>query len=173
MKMKMIINKLFLINALIISSPSLASDNVNLNFIGNIRVATCNISNGDNVNVDLKNIPATNFEQANSGSNWNDFYITFTDCSTAINQISVTFSGVSDTADVNSLYKNQGTAKNIAVQLENGPGSIKLGNQKSLVVTLGGLTDVRLWLRTRAFSPSGKGMPGTISAKVTANIVYL
>ncbi|EEG85721.1 hypothetical protein PROPEN_02529 [Proteus penneri ATCC 35198] len=39
------------------------------------------------------------------------FYITFTDCSTAINQISVTFSGISDAADINSLYKNQGTAK--------------------------------------------------------------
>ncbi len=75
--MKNIINKLFLINVLIISSTSWASDSVNLNFTGNIRVATCNISNGDNVNVDLKNIPAANFEQANSGSNWNDFLYYF------------------------------------------------------------------------------------------------
>lgn len=171
--MKKRISKLFLINALIISSTSGASDSVNLNFTGNIRIATCNVSSGDNINVDLKNIPAANFEEANSASSWNIFYIDFKNCSTAINQIKLTFSGVSDTADPSSLYKNQGSAKNIAVQLENWTGTLKLGNQQSLIITLNGRTDINLGLRTRAFSPSGKGMPGTISAKVTANIVYL
>ncbi|MEQ5227077.1 fimbrial protein [Proteus cibi] len=171
--MKKIISKLFLINTLIISPTSWASDSVNLNFIGNIKIATCNISSGENINVDLKNIPAANFEKANSASSWNVFYIDFKNCSTAINQIKLTFTGVSDTADPNSLYKNQGSAKNIAVQLENWTGTLKLGNQQSLTVTLNGRTDINLGLRTRAFSPSGKGTPGTISAKVTANIVYL
>ncbi|WP_412761448.1 fimbrial protein, partial [Proteus faecis] len=72
--MKNIINKLFLINVLIISPTSWASDSVNLNFTGNIRVATCNISSGDNINVNLKDIPAANFEKANSASSWNIFY---------------------------------------------------------------------------------------------------
>lgn len=171
--MKMIINRFFLITTLIISTSSFASDNITLNFSGDIRISTCNISSGNNVNVDLKNIPAVNFEKANSASDWNKFYINFTNCSTAINQIKLTFTGVSDTADVNSLYKNQGTAKNIAVQLESGTGVVKLGNQKSLFITLSGRKEVSLLLRTRAFSPSGRGMPGTISAKVTANIVYL
>lgn len=61
--MEKIINQLFLINALIISPISWASDSVNLNFTGNIRIATCNVSSGDNINVDLKNIPAANFEK--------------------------------------------------------------------------------------------------------------
>lgn len=171
--MEKIINQLFLINALIISPISWASDSVNLNFTGNIRIATCNVSSGDNINVDLKNIPAANFEKANSASSWNMFNIEFQNCSTAINQIKLTFSGLSDVADSSSLYKNQGSAENIAVQLENWTGTIKLGNQQSLFLTLNGQTSIKLGLRTRAFSPSGKGSPGTISAKVTANIIYL
>ncbi|SUC20023.1 fimbrial subunit [Proteus vulgaris] len=171
--MKKRVSSFILINIFLISFLSKASDNITLNFSGNIRVSTCNISNGSNINVDLKNIPAAKFEKANTSSEWNNFYINFTNCSTAINQIHLTFSGVADTADANSLYKNQGSAKNIAVQLENGTGTVKLGNKQSLVLTLNGKTDVNLWLRTRAFSPLGKGMPGTISAKVTANIVYL
>lgn len=125
--MEKIINQLFLINALIISPISWASDSVNLNFTGNIRIATCNVSSGDNINVDLKNIPAANFEKANSASSWNMFNIEFQNCSTAINQIKLTFSGISDVADSSSLYKNQGSAENIAVQLENWTGTIKLG----------------------------------------------
>ncbi|MEX6382914.1 fimbrial protein [Providencia hangzhouensis] len=66
------------------------------------------------------------------GSNWNTFNISLNNCSSFINQVKLTFTGTADTADAASLYKNQGTAKNLAVQLQNGNGTTALGNQKSI-----------------------------------------
>ncbi|WP_337226176.1 hypothetical protein [Proteus terrae] len=87
---------------------------------------------------------------------------------------SLTFTGTPDNADVNNLYKNEGTAKNIAVQLqnENSNGLIPLGNQKSLYIAVNGQSSVNIPLRTRAFSKLGNATPGTVSAKITATIIY-
>ncbi|UNH41779.1 type 1 fimbrial protein [Moellerella wisconsensis] len=171
--MKKIMNVFLLIICFLMSFLSFGSDRINLKFSGDIKASTCNISNGANINIDLKNIPAITFEKLNSFSAWSYFSIDLNNCSSAINQVKITFTGISAPEDVNSLYRNQGTAKNIAVQLENNTGKIQLGNKKSLNVSINGKDNVKILLRTRAFSKSGNGMPGTISAKITANIIYL
>ncbi|MEQ5204976.1 type 1 fimbrial protein, partial [Providencia rettgeri] len=113
------------------------------------------------------------FRNASSGSNWNTFNISLNNCSSFINQVKLTFTGTADTADVASLYKNQGTAKNLAVQLQNGNGTTALGNQKVLQVPTNGQANINIPLRTRAFSSLGNATPGTISANITATITYL
>ncbi|EJD6476128.1 MULTISPECIES: fimbrial protein [Providencia] len=171
--MKIISKNLLLLSSLIFSGNSFAASTVTLNFTGNIRAATCNITGGNNIDIDLKNISADVFRNASSGSNWNTFNISLNNCSSFINQVKLTFTGTADTADVASLYKNQGTAKNLAVQLQNGNGTTALGNQKVLQVPTNGQANINIPLRTRAFSSLGNATPGTISANITATITYL
>ncbi|RFT08878.1 type 1 fimbrial protein [Providencia rettgeri] len=171
--MKIISKNLLLLSSLIFSGNLFAASTVTLNFTGNIRAATCNITGGNNIDIDLKNISADVFRNASSGSNWNTFNISLNNCSSFINQVKLTFTGTADTADVASLYKNQGTAKNLAVQLQNGNGTTALGNQKVLQVPTNGQANINIPLRTRAFSSLGNATPGTISANITATITYL
>lgn len=171
--MKITPKNLLLLSSLIFSGNLFAASTVTLNFTGNIRAATCNITGGNNIDIDLKNISADVFRNASSGSNWNTFNISLNNCSSFINQVKLTFTGTADTADVASLYKNQGTAKNLAVQLQNGNGTTALGNQKVLQVSTNGQANINIPLRTRAFSSLGNATPGTISANITATITYL
>ncbi|ENU1226561.1 MULTISPECIES: fimbrial protein [Providencia] len=171
--MKNISKNLLLLSSLIFSGNLFAASTVTLNFTGNIRAATCNITGGNNIDIDLKNISADVFRNASSGSNWNTFNISLNNCSSFINQVKLTFTGTADTADTASLYKNQGTAKNLAVQLQNGNGTTALGNQKVLQVPTNGQANINIPLRTRAFSSLGNATPGTISANITATITYL
>lgn len=171
--MKITPKNLLLLSGLIFSGNLFAASTVTLNFTGNIRAATCNITGGNNIDIDLKNISADVFRNASSGSNWNTFNISLNNCSSFINQVKLTFTGTADTADVASLYKNQGTAKNLAVQLQNGNGTTALGNQKVLQVSTNGQANINIPLRTRAFSSLGNATPGTISANITATITYL
>ncbi|QCJ68625.1 type 1 fimbrial protein [Providencia heimbachae] len=165
--------KIILIISLLTSFQAITASNVTLNFTGNIKAATCNISGGENISVDLKSLPAGLFNTAQSGSDWTIFYIKLTNCSTYINQIRLIFTGTADPADINSLYKNQGTAKNIAIQLQSNSASLPLGNTKGMQLPLNGQTNIDIPVKVRAFSANGNAVPGSISANVTATITYL
>ncbi|HFD6682397.1 TPA: fimbrial protein [Providencia alcalifaciens] len=171
--MKKLILPLFLANSLFISVGAFSASTVTLNFKGNIKAATCNISGGNNIDIDLKRMPVDLFNQPQSGSDWKMFNIDMNNCSSYVNQIVLTFSGTADTNNINDLYKNTGTAKNIAVQLESGDGTTPLGNQKVLRVPLGGKNSLSIPLRTRAFSALGNASTGSVSANITATITYL
>ncbi len=112
--MKKLILPLFLANSLFISVGAFSASTVTLNFKGNIKAATCNISGGNNIDIDLKRMPVDLFNQPQSGSDWKMFNIDMNNCSSYVNQIVLTFSGTADTNNINDLYKNTGTAKNIA-----------------------------------------------------------
>ncbi|MEY1273555.1 fimbrial protein [Proteus mirabilis] len=163
-----------LINSMMVSLFSSAGDTVKLQFYGNIKAATCNVSGSKNINIDLKQMPDSLFNTVSSSSVWNDFNIKLIDCSPGVSQVKLTFSGTPDNADVNNLYKNEGTAKNIAVQLQNknSNGEILLGNGKNLYIAVNGKPSVTVPLRTRAFSKLGNATPGTVSAKITATLIY-
>lgn len=150
-----------------------AVDTVYLKFTGNIRAATCNLSTGNNMDVDLANIPLDKFYSGTKASDWKPFTIELKDCSSFINSVKLTFAGTADSADIASLYKNSGTATNIAIQLQSGDGATPLGNAKMLTVPTNGQPLVSIPLRTRAFSSLGNGTAGTLSANITATITYL
>ena len=171
--MKRISLSTFYIVLFIINSSVFAATNITVNFKGNIKAATCNVSGGNNIDIDLNRLPIDIFNGVQTGSDWRSFDITLNSCSSFVNQIKLTFSGTADTADATSLYKNLGTAKNVAVQLQNGDGTTALGNLKVLQVPLNGQSDISIPLRTRAFSSSGNVVPGSISANITATITYL
>ncbi|WPA92397.1 fimbrial protein [Providencia zhijiangensis] len=150
-----------------------STSTVKLNFTGNIKAATCSLSAGNNQSVDLTTIPLDTFYSGTKASSWKPFTIELKNCSSFINSVKLTFSGSADSADVASLYKNSGTATNIAIQLQNGAGTTPLGNNKVLTVPTNGQALVSIPLRTRAFSSLGNGTAGTLSTNITATITYL
>ncbi|HHR6080514.1 TPA: fimbrial protein [Providencia alcalifaciens] len=156
-----------------ISIISYAADTVYLKFTGNIKAATCNLSTANNVDVDLTTIPLDTFYSGTKASDWKPFTIELKDCSSFINSVKLSFAGIADNADINSLYKNSGTATNIAIQLQSGDGATPLGNTKVLTVPTNGQPLVSVPLRTRAFSSLGNGTAGTLSTNITATITYL
>lgn len=168
--MKKMLAILLLLN---ITITAYAADTVYLKFTGNIKAATCNLSAGNNIDVDLTNIGLDSFISAQGASPWKTFNIELKDCSAYINNVKLTFTGTGDNADINSLYKNSGTATNIAIQLQSGDGTTPLGNTKALTVPTNGQSLVSVPLRTRAFSSLGNGTAGTLSANITATITYL
>lgn len=171
--MKTIILIFLFLNTLGIPLLSHATSTIKLNFTGNIKAATCNLSTGNNLDVDLTTIPLDTFYRGTKASDWKLFTIELKDCSSYINNVKLTFTGTEDNTDVNSLYKNSGTATNIAIQLQSGDGAMSLGNTKVLTVPTNGQSLVSVPLRTRAFSSLGNGTAGTLSANITATITYL
>ncbi|WP_272672745.1 fimbrial protein, partial [Providencia sp. PROV158] len=91
--MKIIPKNLLLLSSLIFSGSLFAASTVTLNFTGNIRAATCNITGGNNIAIDLKTISADVFKNTNSGSPWKNFNISLNNCSSFINQVKLTFTG--------------------------------------------------------------------------------
>lgn len=156
-----------------ISITAYAANTVYLKFTGNIKAATCNLSTGNNVDMDLTTIPLDTFYSGTKASDWKPFTIELKDCSSFINSVRLTFTGTADSADIASLYKNSGTATNIAIQLQSGDGATPLGNTKILTVPTNGQPLVSIPLRTRAFSSLGNGTAGSLSANITATITYL
>ena len=171
--MKRAIMVLLMVNSLFISPHLFANDTVILNFKGNIKAATCDISGGSNIDIDLKRISINIFNSAQTGTEWKNFDISLNNCSSFINNIKLTFSGTADTADIASLYQNAGTAKNVAIQLQTGDGVTPLGNLKVLQIPLNGQNNTVIPLRTRAFSSAGNVVPGSVSANITATVTYL
>ncbi len=163
----------FILTVLSLLSPSYAGDKITLNFTGNIKLATCDVSGPTNIDIDLNKMPVDLFNTAQSGSDWKPFTIKLINCPLVINQIKVTFTGTADSADINSLYKNSGSAQNIAIQLENEDGSVKLGNNKFLLIDALNRPETEFTLKTRAFSQNGSATPGSVSANVTATFIYL
>ncbi len=156
-----------------LSFSSYAADKITLNFTGNIKLATCDVSGPTNIDIDLNKMSVDLFNTPQSGSDWKPFTIKLINCPLVINQIKVTFTGTADNADINSLYKNSGSAQNIAIQLENEDGSVKLGNNKFLLIDSLNRPDAEFTLKTRAFSQNGSATPGSVSANVTATFIYL
>ncbi|EPL6454563.1 fimbrial protein [Providencia rettgeri] len=172
--MKKILLTILSLKLLTLPFSSFAGNDVVVNFTGNIKAATCNISGGNNIDIDLKQLPVDTFNNPQTGSAWKSFNINLNNCSSFVNQIKLTFTGTAETGDTtSSLYKNLGTAKNVAVQLQSNNGVTPLGNLKVLQVPLNGQSDIAIPLRTRAYSAVGNVVPGSILANITATITYL
>lgn len=171
--MKNYITSSILVLNLTIFSQAVAANNVTLNFTGNIKASPCIVSGSNPINIDLNTVYAGTFNEVQTASEWKNFNIRLTNCSSNMSKITLTFSGEADNADLNSLYKNKGTATNLAVQLQGGIDGQPLGNQKKLEVTMSNQTSIDVPLKVRAFSVSGGVTPGTILANITSTITYL
>lgn len=160
------------LSAFLIQPCAKAADVVNLNVTGNIMAAPCQVkSDSINIAVDLgQNIGSTTLQGTNSASPWVPFSVSVINCPAGLTQATIQFQGTADSINPSDMYKNMGTATNIAVQLQ-GAGGEPFGNGKSFTGYIG-YNGYTYNLRTRAYSQNGNAMPGTISSAVTATFTY-
>lgn len=154
------------------ASAHAAPDPVTLNITGNIVASPCQISS-DSVTkaIDLgQNIQASTLQAAGNYTNWVNFSINLTACPAGTTKAIMTMHGTADTANPSNMYQNTGTAQNVAVQLQS-QASDPLGDGKSISGNIASNAYSYL-LQARAFTQNGSVTPGTISAVVTATIVY-
>ncbi|MGU3483717.1 fimbrial protein [Enterobacteriaceae bacterium C34A] len=159
---------------LIISSAAIAGDPVTLNITGNVIASPCEISS-DSITktIDLGGgnpIQASTLQTAGSATSWIPFTIGLVNCPAGTTKATIQFHGTPDTDNPADMYKNTGTAGNIAVQLQ-GSGGDQFGDGKSFTGTIANQA-YTFNLRTRAYTQNGNVTPGTISAVVTATFTY-
>ncbi|STD10677.1 fimbrial protein [Cronobacter sakazakii] len=160
--------------ALLFSSAAIADDPVTMNISGKVTASPCTVD-GDSINktIDLGNgqpIQTSTLYEAGSATPWITFHINLKDCPTGTTKATITFAGTPDEDNPDDMYKNSGTATNVAVQLQ-GTGGDKFGNGKYWT----GVVDKETYtynLKTRAFTQNGQVSPGTINAVVTASFTY-
>lgn len=158
--------------ALMINTSAQAGDPVTLNITGNVVASPCQVSS-DSItkSVDLgQNIQASLLQTAGSTTDWVNFDINLNSCPAGTTKAIMTMHGTADLANPADMYRNNGTATNLAVQVQSQAGD-QLGDTK----TISGIIASNSYtykLRARAFTQNGGVMPGSIISVVTATFEY-
>ena len=169
---KLIIIGCTALSAIVNVSDVKAADPVTISVTGRIIASPCEIkSDSVNINVDLgMNIEASSLQAPGSATGWVPVDVNLINCPSATTKATILFQGTADSLNPNDMYRNTGTATNLAVQLQ-GVGGEPFGNGKSYTGIIVG-NAYSYHLRARAWTQIGNVMPGTISAVVTATFTY-
>lgn len=154
------------------SYGAFAGDPVTLNITGNVIASPCQVSS-DSItkSVDLgQNIQASSLQTAGSATNWVNFDINLNSCPAGTTVAIMTMHGTADLNNPADMYRNTGTATNLAVQVQSQAGD-QLGNTKTISGTIAS-NAYTYKLRARAYTQNGGVMPGSISSVVTATFEY-
>lgn len=148
------------------------ADPVTLNITGNVVASPCQIgSDSVSKSVDLgQNIQASTLQAPGSSSDWVLFEINLVSCPAGTTQATMTMHGTADNTMPAVLYRNTGTARNVAVQLQMQSGEA-MGDGRSYTGTIAS-NAYTYKMQARAYSGSGNVTPGTISSVVTATFTY-
>ncbi|WP_035891522.1 fimbrial protein [Siccibacter colletis] len=160
-------------SCLFYSSISNAVDST-MTFTASVVASPCTVSSESITKTialdDGNGLQTKDLQSAGATSKWVDFNISLTDCPAGTSRVTATFNGTEDSDDP-AYYKNSGTAKNIAVQLDSKGGALILSNGKSYIVDITtGATEIPLSART--ITTNGGVTPGTVQTVVTANLTY-
>lgn len=176
--MKILSGKLLVASLVMAASYNVANaaagDPVNINITGTVVASPCTVDSASPLNISLGDtIPAATLASAGSGSDFVPFQLSLKDCPASTTAATVTFSGTADAGSVDR-YANTGTATNVDVELLNATdGTTLLGNGKTMVCTANVTDHTCVYpLKTRAYSPNGSVMPGTVSTVVVAAFTF-
>lgn len=172
MKTKLIFSTLYMA-AIAYALPSQAADTT-MTMTATVVASPCTVDSDSitkTIALDGGNgLQAKDLQTAGATSAWVDFDINLKDCPAGTTQAVMTFSGTADDDDA-ANYKNTGTAKNIAVQLnEKGSGNqLSNGIAWTRDITSG---TAQYSMSARAYTKNGGTTPGTVQAVVTASFTY-
>ena len=146
---------------------------VDIEVEGKVVAAPCVVNNNvGSLDVNLgRNIKTADLATANSGSPLKPFDIVLSNCPAGTNNVTVVFTGDIDD-DVPTMYKNTGTAENIAVELSEQGSDTILGNNSELTQPVLADKTVTFALNARAYTAKGDVGPGNIIAVVQATFSY-
>ncbi|CAI2500537.1 putative fimbrial protein SthD [Serratia proteamaculans] len=142
---------------------------VTITINGRVVAHPCTVST-PTATVDLGNLYTTNLATAGSVSAWLPVTLNLTNCPVGTSMVTATFSGTADATG--NYYANQGSAGNIALQLEdNGGASLPNGSTKTVSVDNTSQA-ANFVLQVRAITPSGNATQGNIQSLINVTYTY-
>ncbi|EMI4412033.1 type 1 fimbrial protein [Serratia marcescens] len=135
---------------------------------GRVVAKPCTVST-PSATVDLGDLFTFNYIQAGSGSALHPVTLNLTNCPVGTSRVTASFSG---TADATGYYKNQGTAGNIQLELQDDSGTtLNTGATKSVQVDES-TQSASFPLQVRALTVNGGATQGTIQAVINVTYTY-
>lgn len=146
-------------------TPAHSAD-VTITVNGRVVAKPCTIAT-PTANVTLEELYTFNMISPGATSAWHDVILDLTNCPVGTSTVTATFSG---TADSTGYYQNQGTARNIQLELQDEDGTtLNNGTLKTLPVDDASQA-TRFPLKVRALTVNGGVTQGTIQAVI--NVTY-
>lgn len=163
-----------LTGAVLLCDTATAGDLVAVNINGKVVAAPCQVSSDSVaktvVLTGAQGVRASSLYTPGSATDWVPFDFTIESCPVGTMSATMLFAGDADSDGPDDLYRNTGSAGNIAVQLQSSEGA-PLGNNKTLSGTIANRGYI-YHLRARAYSAQGKVTPGTINSVVTVTFTW-
>ncbi|WP_275166068.1 fimbrial protein [Citrobacter koseri] len=157
-----------LASVLTAASSGLQAADITITVNGKVVAKPCTVST-TNAAVDLGDLYTFSLVTAGSASAWHSTALELTNCPIGTSRVIATFSG---TADSTGYYKNQGTAGNIQLELQDDAGTtLNNGATKSVQVD-DSTQSTRFPLQVRALTVNGATTQGTIQAVISVTYTY-
>ncbi|UPQ72388.1 fimbrial protein [Kluyvera ascorbata] len=152
--------------ALAAVSSALWAADVTITVNGKVVAKPCTVST-TNANVELGDLYTFSLLSAGSASAWHSVALELSNCPVGTSRVIASFSG---TADATGYYQNQGTAKNIQLELQDDGGNTLNTGATTTVTVEEASQSARFPLKVRALSVNGGATQGTI--KTVINVTY-
>ncbi|AST81324.1 TPA: type 1 fimbrial protein [Citrobacter freundii] len=155
--------------AVTLAAPSaLQAADVTITVNGKVVAKPCTVST-TNATVELGDLYTFSLISAGSTSAWHTVALDLSNCPVGTSRVTASFSG---TADSTGYYKNQGSAGNIQLELQDDSGNrLNTGATKSVQVD-DATQNARFPLQVRAISVNGGATQGTIQAVINVTYTY-
>lgn len=154
--------------ALLMAAFSLQAADVTITVNGKVVAKPCTVST-TNATVDLGDLYTFSLVSAGAASAWHSVALDLSNCPVGTSRVVATFSG---TADGTGYYKNQGTAGNIQLELQDSGGTtLNNGANKSVQVD-DATQSAHFPLQVRALTVNGGATQGTIQAVINVTYTY-
>lgn len=158
----------WLLAVILTASAVVQAADVTITVNGKVVAKPCTVST-TNATVELGDLYTFSLVSAGSSSAWHSVALELSNCPVGTSRVTASFSG---TADSTGYYKNQGTAGNIQLELQDDSGNrLNTGATKSVVVD-DASQSARFPLQVRALSVSGGATQGTIQAVINVTYTY-
>ena len=156
------------LNMATLQAATLPSADINITVTGKVVAKPCTVST-TNADVDLGDLYTFDLHSAGSVSAWHSTALELTNCPVGTSRVTATFSGSTDST---GYYKNQGSAGNIQLELQDDKGT-RLDNGKATSVQVDDSSKSASFpLQVRALSVNGGATQGTIQAVIDVIYTY-
>lgn len=158
----------WLLTVILAASAVVQAADVTVTVNGKVVAKPCTVST-TTATVELGDLYTFSLVNAGSSSAWHSVALELSNCPVGTSRVTASFSG---TADSTGYYKNQGTAGNIQLELQDDSGNrLNTGATKSVVVD-DASQSARFPLQVRALSVNGGATQGTIQAVINVTYTY-
>ncbi|MDT7094440.1 type 1 fimbrial minor subunit FimG [Citrobacter amalonaticus] len=158
----------WLLTVILAASAVVQAADVTITVNGKVVAKPCTVST-TTATVELGDLYTFSLVNAGSSSAWHSVALELSNCPVGTSRVTASFSG---TADSTGYYKNQGTAGNIQLELQDDSGNrLNTGATKSVVVD-DASQSARFPFQVRALSVNGGAAQGTIQAVINVTYTY-